>query len=127
MKTVIFFLFLICVFWSNIYEAAENGTVLLEECIQAETYLGGGEGTPDSLDTLACMSFIQEVIQSTARNNELLPPTRRIICFPENSIQNDQGMRIVLKYLREHPERLQELKSELVIYALMGAFPCLSD
>ncbi|MDP6652876.1 MAG: Rap1a/Tai family immunity protein [Gammaproteobacteria bacterium] len=124
MKTVIFCLFLICVFWANVSEAADNGTGLLEECIQTERYIDDGEITPDSFAALlVCMSFIQGVIQSTLRYNEL-PPASRIIFLPENSIQNDQGVRIVLKYLRENPERLDELKLELVTYSLMSAFPC---
>jgi Ssp1 endopeptidase immunity protein Rap1a len=47
----------------------------------------------------------------------------REVCFPE-FLPTDQMVRTVVKYLREHPERLQQGANLLVIQALYAAFPC---
>ena len=45
-------------------------------------------------------------------------------CLPKQSIPKEQAVRIVVKYLRDHPEKLYEHDTFLVIKALQEAFPC---
>ncbi len=44
-------------------------------------------------------------------------------CIPDEA-SVAQLARVVVKWLREHPEKLHELKSFVVIEALKSAFPC---
>jgi len=45
-------------------------------------------------------------------------------CLPDNSIPVGQGVRVVVKYLNDHPEKLNKKDSLLVIEALSNVFPC---
>ncbi len=47
-----------------------------------------------------------------------------VACVPDDKIPILQLARVVVKWLREHPERLHELKGTLTIAALREAFPC---
>ena len=51
-------------------------------------------------------------------------PSVRFICFPKQGISNDQAIRIIIKWLKEHPERLHETARTNVLEALRTAFPC---
>jgi len=44
-------------------------------------------------------------------------------CIPEGAPYG-QMARVVVKWLREHPQRLHELKSSLIMEALRDGFPC---
>jgi hypothetical protein len=46
-----------------------------------------------------------------------------MICIPDNSTY-DQHLRVVIKYLRDHPERLHEPRLRVTLSALFAAFPC---
>lgn len=47
-----------------------------------------------------------------------------IYCVPSQGIENDQLVRVVKKYLDEHPEDLHLTARILVLLALREAFPC---
>ena len=47
------------------------------------------------------------------------------VCFPsEGTVTTEQSTRIVLKYIREHPEKAHERTATLVVVAMKTAFPC---
>jgi hypothetical protein len=45
-------------------------------------------------------------------------------CLPTGGIQVDQGVRILVRYLEMHPERLHLQLGDLLINAMQQAFPC---
>ena len=45
------------------------------------------------------------------------------ICYPEG-VENGQLIRLVLKYIRDHPEQAHEPAAVLVVKAELNAFPC---
>jgi hypothetical protein len=45
------------------------------------------------------------------------------ICIPD-SVENGQLLRIVMKYIRNHPEQSHKLSAMLVFNAEFYAFPC---
>jgi len=45
-------------------------------------------------------------------------------CPPQNPIPLQQTVRIVVKFLNEHPEKLHEKDSYLTLEAFSAAFPC---
>lgn len=47
------------------------------------------------------------------------------VCFPsEGTVTTEQSTRIVLKYIREHPEKAHERTATLVVLAMKNSFPC---
>lgn len=53
----------------------------------------------------------------------LIDKSRRT-CFPENGITNEQAVRIVLKYLNEHPAELHQDQTYLTFLAFRDAYRC---
>ncbi len=48
--------------------------------------------------------------------------TDELICPSEST--NMMAVRVVVKFLNDHPERLQERENQLVFEALRKAYPC---
>jgi hypothetical protein len=47
------------------------------------------------------------------------------VCFPKgNGVSNDQVVRIVVKWLQDHPQELHKGAESLVVCALHDSFPC---
>jgi hypothetical protein len=77
---------------------------------------------------IACVAYVEGVAQGDAEEvtyviatTSKVPPGR--FCLPEAS-ENGQLVRIVLKYIRKHPEEATYATAFLVASALRGAFPC---
>ena len=49
------------------------------------------------------------------------------ICFPKGMAGTDQVALVIIKFVRDHPERMHEGRSTLAIAALKAAFPCADD
>ncbi len=63
--------------------------------------------------------FLGYVFGTLDTNNSPIPN----LCIPHNAI-NKQVVEVVRKYLKDHPEELHLLGSELVKKALPAAWPC---
>jgi hypothetical protein len=50
-------------------------------------------------------------------------PPRAPLCIPKG-VTTEQGRRVVVKYLQEHPEELQNRGNVLTYLAFIKAFPC---
>ena len=50
--------------------------------------------------------------------------SQKIYCLPSAGIENEQLVRVVKKYLDEHPEDLHRSARIAVLLALSEAFPC---
>ena len=71
-----------------------------------------------------CFGMMQGITSTNKYYQVTLGKKRALFCTPEQNIKNGQAARIVLKYLKEHPEKLHENDSVLAIEAFMEAFPC---
>jgi hypothetical protein len=98
-----------------------DGNELITQCAAGVKAADGGK-LNDYDDASFCLGLTQGVRQAMRLLNEELPPQYQT-CFP-NGITNGQGMRIVLKYLQDHPDRLQERNADLVYLAYKTAYPC---
>lgn len=112
--------------------AAKTGSDLLNECLRVEKYNSVGAGSltqEEYADLVSCLSFVAGVQQGLiiglvhAWGEDKVSLEDRIGCFPHNSTPG-QYARVVIKFLNEHPERLHERASFLVVDALIEAFPC---
>ena len=45
-------------------------------------------------------------------------------CFPKGGIGVDRGVRIVIKYLEDHPEGLYQPDTALMMLAFLDTYPC---
>jgi hypothetical protein len=76
----------------------------------------------DHAKSVGCLSYLEGVKQLLYKQESITQ--ERNICFPDTGISNGQAARIVVNYLNEHPEKLQEHKLNLVLESFSHAFPC---
>jgi hypothetical protein len=118
----------------------KSGSALLSECERYEKY-GGGETTNDS-GAAACFAYIRGVSETAlhyeyllemvakgerriaaARKESAHPALSSSVCAPDG-VTIGQTVRVVVKYLHDHPERLHESRLALTLDSLKAAFPC---
>ena len=96
-----------------------DGNQLQEVCNEAITF-PFIKGEADVFTAGTCLGYLRatnDMYEIMAKDSE------RTICIPPG-ISGKQLIRIVVKYLREHPERLQNIASLLVFEAFQESFPC---
>ena len=72
---------------------------------------------------LAEWGFCSGFIWGAADGHQLTSDESASFCSPEDEPSDQMGL-VVVKYLREHPEKLNELAVILVAVALIEAWPC---
>ncbi|WP_448091798.1 Rap1a/Tai family immunity protein [Pseudomonas lini] len=100
---------------------AADGNTLLSQCKIAIR----GDANVESYDALQaglCIGLIQGVRQTMLTYVDMLPKQERA-CFPER-MTNNQGTRVVVKYLEDHPKSLHYPDTLLAMAAYRDAFPC---
>ena len=106
---------------SSSYAYYLSGNELLEDCLESMKILNS-EKKNNPFKAGICMGYIEasydmsDFITIAAHMNET-------ICM-EQGISTGQLVGIVVKYLKENPEKLHEQGASLVWMALTGAFPC---
>lgn len=98
----------------------EDGNQLLDECSHA---LKGPESY--GLNFIAasrCFGYLEGITSTSFLYQRR--GTETLFCLPENSIQNIEATKIVVKYLENHPEQLHKHKLILAIDAFTQAYPC---
>ena len=82
----------------------------------------------DMQHTVACMAFVDGVVQGvyeevsltqTAANQEPFLP----FCLPEEA-ETGQLVKVVLKYIHNHPELAHQRTAALIVKALREAYSC---
>ena len=100
-------------------EAAGTGMSLLTACRDAE------DGKPITVESAGCASYTMGSVDASrfyaALYDRELP--FRVFCAPEN-VTPLQYVKIVVKFLRDHPEQLHRSQQLLTQDALHAAFPC---
>ena len=107
--------------------AHADGNAALAQCQTTLRILDAGEPTPGSAniktasDANFCLGLVQGVVQTALIYEEA---GSRMICIPGKGIKNEQGVRIFVRYLSDHPEQLHMNETVLLFIALQTAFPC---
>ena len=105
----------------NIY----SGNDLLAACAMAEEVnpsdeaaLGGrmGEVVLNSLRSGMCVGHVAGLMYLVSRAN-------LGICVPEQATEG-QGLSVVVRYMRQHPEELREDFRSIILSAMRTAWPC---
>ena len=98
-----------------------DGNELIKQCTDGVRHMDGGKAN-SFFDIGHCLGLTQGVRQTLIIVDDDQPKIYKT-CIPE-SITNGQGMRIVLKYLQDNPDKLHESEAILVYLAYRKAFPC---
>jgi len=105
--------------------ATEDGNTLLSSCKpilnlmnNEATRIIGSEAAAGE-----CLGLTEGVRNTMMQLNSSLQPEMRT-CFPTTGIQNGQAIRIVVKYLENNPEKLNQDKTLLTMLAYSQAYPC---
>jgi hypothetical protein len=54
-------------------------------------------------------------------------PSLNIYCMPLKGVSSSRARKVIIKWLEEHPKRLNEQARILVFHALAEAFPCITQ
>jgi Rap1a immunity proteins len=98
-----------------------NANALVEQCRSAAKPADPLTAT-EQIKQIACSVFISGVLdgaQLVAEGDPHLFP----ICFPPG-FTREQLVKIIVKYGDDHPEKLNNEGSYIIMAALMQAFPC---
>ncbi|MFH2045987.1 MAG: Rap1a/Tai family immunity protein [Pseudomonadota bacterium] len=71
-----------------------------------------------------CVGYLQGMADLNIIYSVVLKDKKEIFfCIPEG-VSHEQKARVIVKYLRDHPNKLHEHECGLVLDALREAFPC---
>jgi len=103
-----------------------DGNQLLENCRLLIKIIDQDNISPTAADYVKggrCVGMVEGVRNTMGYLNNLVPKDYKV-CFPKSGIQNNQAVRIVEKYLRDHPEQLNDDQTLLTMLAFKVAYPC---
>ncbi|WLG39850.1 Rap1a/Tai family immunity protein [Pseudomonas rhodesiae] len=102
-----------------------DGNFLLSSC-NATLRIMDGEKLSSSTDQIGigqCLGLVEGVRNTLVYLNDLVERDFKI-CWPEDGIPNGQAVRILVKYLNEHPADLSNDQTLLTMIAFKSAYPC---
>ena len=109
--------------------ALADGKKLLTQC---ETIVAYKESKDISKFTVAnteeamyCLGYIQGTLDMN-HFYEISIGDNAMFCMPEKKLSNIDATKLVIEFMREHPEKLNEKESFLVQSAFAEKFPCKS-
>jgi hypothetical protein len=71
-----------------------------------------------------CTGFVHGITKTSTLYEVSGRLTSPVVCLPKSGVQNGQAARVLVKYLKEHPEDLHLDSGVLAVLALRDAFPC---
>lgn len=101
----------------------KSGTSFYDECTTDKD--PEQRSTADNLQRGYCMGYVAGLTQGVA-SSELIhdvKPSKRIFCLPEG-VTNIQKVRVIRKYISNHPEEAHNPAQGQALMALREAFPC---
>jgi hypothetical protein len=99
-----------------------DGNHLLRVCGAAEVDMDRGTGARDPQGTAYCVGLVRGAQIASIQFAPMLQSQYKL-CAPDG-VNNGQMIRIVTKYLRDHPEQLQMDDGVLALMGYMNAFAC---
>ena len=118
MLVVVSAFFLALLLMPPVVHSYDRGDELLWACNAAPD-----SSIDDRLAQIHCMGYVQGILDGVQLIFGLQPESK-FFCPPESGISNDQGLRIVIKWLENNPEKLHESARMAVLIAYAQAFPC---
>jgi hypothetical protein len=109
------------------FTAAADGNDLLRQCAVAVDLSKGSPekiSKTEALQAGHCLGLVQGVVGTNKIYELTTAGNSAWVCTPGLGIENRQAVRVVVKYLEDHPEDLHLGDGTLVQLALQNAFPC---
>jgi len=80
---------------------------------------------PKSANSMFCIAYIDGIVYGWTTVNIInnIPNKDRFFCPPENST-SDQNVRVVMKYIRAHPEYLHLDGANVIVGGLQESYIC---
>ncbi len=105
------------------YSTSGNAFLRLCSAIDADKATGG-----ELADVIGCLGFVSGFMTGVEAETGLViakmgNKTPKMFCRPPN-VEHGQVVRIVLKYIRNHPEESHQVMELIMVSALTEAFPC---
>ena len=123
--------FVLMFVWSFITYGAtnDNGVRLLSECSNAVLARDNHNLSDNEFARgFYCLGRLQGVKEMNEFYRLVLEKMGKKsateFCLPKGGVENGQASRVVVQYLRDHPEQLNEVSVILIIDAFRKAFPC---
>jgi hypothetical protein len=91
-----------------------DGNQLVSDCKNSETAFGFDEGK--------CIAFVIGV-ENGFEMAYVVQGIQKPICLP-SGVTNGQAVKVVVKFMKNHPEDLHQPAVSLTLKALIEAFPC---
>jgi hypothetical protein len=105
--------------------AAVTGQELLDRCTASEKSLEGKEKLSggEALDAMWCMGYMSGLLDGFSVSDYRVG-NAKVMCVPDEGLTRTQALRIVNKWLREHPDALPKSGRRGALLALASAYPC---
>lgn len=102
-----------------------DGNFLLSKCNAALRVMDGEKisAKTDQFGIGQCFGMVEGVRNTLVLLNEYVDGGLKI-CWPESGIPNGQAIRILVKYLKEHPADLNDDQTLITMMAFKDAYPC---
>lgn len=105
--------------------AISTGIEFLRACSATVKQADGLELFPEEqVLSVYCLGYMSGFTDSVRLTNHFYKPKNPGICLPEKGASNEQLIRIITKWLKEHPDTLHQTARMDVLLALQNAFPC---
>jgi hypothetical protein len=102
-----------------------TGNELRSNCKYAISDSDADHATPQAGLCIGFVDGFQQFEQLTDIARKA-PQNSRLICIPDG-VTNGQSVKVVVRYLDQHPEALHKFAGLLVFEALTDAFPCSAE
>lgn len=100
-----------------------DGNELLRMCQYAVRYMDNEKVNTNVFEQGRCIGIVEAVMGTTLYRNSVLPKNLRV-CFPASGISNGQGVRVLVKWLKENPAILNKDNVLLTMSAFADTYPC---
>jgi hypothetical protein len=97
------------------------GNQFYDNCAATETLRYGGTGV-QNVEAMFCLGYAEGLIHGIMAA-DIMRGVGLTFCAPLE-VTNLQAVRVIRKYIADHPERAHEVTSILAVEALRKAFPC---
>jgi len=116
-RIYMFILLTIILLYSEFASAYDRGDKLLWACNGDES-----AGANEALVKAHCIGYVSGMLDASILIFGITGS--RLFCPPDSGMSGDQQIRIVIKWLDNHPEELHESGRSAVLFAFADAFPC---
>ncbi len=127
MKLVPIFLLVLLVFCPSAYSAEDDGNEFLRDAKLFIRYSNGEKLSQLEMDTVTYIVGYVLGFLDGKEMGDIKGTSTPTYCLPKSGVKDGQVIRILAKYLEDHPSKLHLSGRVLLLLALEEAFPCKNE